>query len=433
MSSLDIFDCYESEARTYCRSIPALFTHAEDSFMFNQHGEQYIDFIAGAGALNYGHNNAEIKQAIIEYLSGNGVVLSLDMHTEAKKEFISTFQNKILAPRQLDYKLQFTSPTGTSVVESAIKLARKYTNRYNVICFTKAFHGMTATSLGLTGNQDKRQAYPIAGITRMPFDNYLGDGFDTAAYCRKLIEDKSSGIDLPAAIILETIQGEGGVNVASVAWLRKIRKMTKELGILLIIDDVQTGCGRTGNFFSFERAEITPDLVCLSKSIGAIGFPFALLLMNRELDVWSAGEDNGTFRGNNLAFIAATKMIDLYWSDDKFSHLIRQKELFINEFLTKMTSKYGNIIKTTRGVGFMQGIEFKNPVHTQSVIDGCFANKLLIESCGADGEVLKLMPALTISIPVLENGLKVIEQAIAQENKALEYKTDSCIEGELLQ
>lgn len=411
IAQLATFEKYESEARSYCREFPVVFSRAKSSVLYDEDGEAYIDFLCGAGALNYGHNNEAIKRAVLDYLSGDHVLMSLDLHSKAKREFIETFQSLILQPRGLNYRLQFTSPTGTSVVESSIKLARKVTGRQNIVAFTNAFHGMTGVSLNLTANRYHRQAVAYGSVTRLPYDGYLGE-LDTVDYLRKLLEDGSSGLDLPAAIILETVQGEGGLNVASVPWLQKLRALTQEFGILLIVDDIQAGCGRTGGFFSFERASIEPDLVCLSKSIGGLGFPMALLLIKPELDTWSPGEDNGTFRGNNLAFVAAAEALKQYWNGRDFEQTLREKEAIIKQAVENIALKHAGPIVGTRGLGLMQGIEFHSEDDTAAVIQSCFANGLIVECCGPRGQVLKLMPALTIETDVLKRALSIIEEAV---------------------
>ncbi|PAX99279.1 diaminobutyrate--2-oxoglutarate transaminase [Pseudoalteromonas sp. HM-SA03] len=408
MINEDVFELYESQARTYCRSFPATFDVAQGCYLYDSDGVEYLDMLSGAGALNYGHNQAEIKNTVIEYMQKNGVLMSLDLHTEAKKHFIASFRKHILEPRNLTYKLQFTSPTGTSVVESAVKLARKVTGRNNVICFTNGFHGMSGTSLSLTGNRSKRQAVSQGGVTRLPYHGYLGQDYDSIAFYRKLFTDSSSGVDLPAAIILETIQGEGGVNVASVEWLQGIRRLADDFGIKLIIDDIQAGVGRTGKFFSFEHANIEPDLVCLSKSIGGIGFPMALLLIKPDMDIWAPGEDNGTFRGNNLAFVASTKMLELFWQDKTFEQELHDKEAIICNALDKVVISCGEYIKESRGRGFFQGLEFYDETIAVAVTQQCFENKIIIETCGERDQVLKFMPALNIPSELLRDSMERI-------------------------
>lgn len=410
----DIFSLHESRVRSYCRAFPTVFTKAKGSLLFDEYGNEYIDFLCGAGAVNFGHNNPIIKESIIQYLEDDGLVMGLDFHTQAKREFIRKFNELVLMPRGLAYRMQFTNPTGTSVVESAIKLARKYTGRENVFAFTNGYHGMTGVSLSLTGNRGNRQAVSYSNVTRLPFDNYLGNGFDELSYYRKLLRDNSSGIDLPAAIILETVQGEGGINVASEQWLREIAGLAQECGALLIIDDIQAGCGRTGKFFSFERAGIKPDIVCLSKSIGAFGVPMSLLLFREDLDVWKVGEDIGTFRGNNIAFIAAAKMLDTYWNGSGFEVEIAERAAIVKTFAQGLADTYPELIKESRGLGLMQGIEFYDETLCAAIGKSCFSNGLVIERSGERDQVLKIMPALTIGLDELHKGLQIINLSLGQ-------------------
>lgn len=408
---LDVFASYESEARSYCRKFPALFKTAKMSTMYDANGNEYIDFLCGAGALNFGHNNPVIRDAVVEYMQNDGITFSLDLHTEAKKEFLSAFAKNILEPRGFNYKMQFTSPSGTSAVESAVKLARKVKNRQNILCFTNGFHGMTAGSLSITGASYHRQNISKGGVTRLPFDGYM-EGFDTISYYRKLLNDPSSGVDLPAAVILETVQGEGGVNVASVPWLQDLNALCRELDILFIVDDIQAGCGRTGKFFSFERAGIEPDLVCLSKSIGGMGQPFAVLLLKDELDKWMPAEDNGTFRGNNLAFVAATKMLNTYWGDKSLENQMKPIADTMADTLASLAKEHPNHIKNSRGLGFMQGLEFFKEEDAEAVAKLCFEQNLLIERCGPNDEVLKLMPACTIDADLVNKALEIIKDCV---------------------
>ena len=301
----------ESNVRSYSRSFPRTFTKGLGAHLFDTSGGRYIDFLSGAGALNFGHNHPAIKQAVVDYMINDGVTHSLDMATAAKEAFLEKFDQTILKPRGLDYKVQFTGPTGTNAVEAALKLARMVTQRANVVSFTNGYHGLTAGALAITGNSYYRNEAFVSrnNVSFLPFDGYFGPNVNTVEYFRKLLDDPGSGLDLPAAVILETIQGEGGVNVARPRWLGDLARLCKEHSILLIVDDIQVGVGRTGTFFSFEEANIVPDIVTLSKSIGGLGLPMSLVLLKPELDHWKPGEHTGTFRGNNLAFVAATQSV----------------------------------------------------------------------------------------------------------------------------
>lgn len=410
---ISLFDENESQARSYCRRFPRVFTHAKGSSMFDAQGNEYLDFLACAGALNYGHNPPAVKAALLEYMLRDGIQGALDFHTEAKARFIQAFRQLILEPRGMAYRLQFTAPTGTSVIESAVKLARKVTRRKDVVAFTNGFHGMSGTSLGLTGHAYHRQEVQDRHVTRMPYEGYPGNAFDTVAYLRMLLSDPGSGIDRPAAVVLETVQGEGGVNIASAKWLQDLRALTRELGILLIVDDIQAGCGRTGRFFSFEFAGIEPDLVCLSKSISGYGLPMSLLLIRPEHDQWEPGEDNGTFRGNTLAFVAARAALVEYWSDVSLQQAVQAKGEIVMNALRQLMAESPQAIKSVRGRGMFCGVEFFDPTLAREVAESCFASHLIVERCGPNDEVIKLFPPLTINLTALHRGLDILSAALS--------------------
>lgn len=390
---MSLFDTLESNVRSYCRAFPTVFCKGAGYRLFDEGGREYLDFFSGAGALNYGHNNPLFKQRLIEYLMADGVSHSLDMATVAKRDFLDRFQRIILGPRGLDYKVQFVGPTGTNAVEAALKLARKVTRRTPVLYFTDAYHGMTLGSLSVTGNASKRAGagVPLHFTTPMPFDGYLGPDVDTMDYLEAFLEDPSSGLDRPAAVIVETVQAEGGLNVASSEWLRRLAALLRRHGILLIVDDIQVGCGRTGTFFSFEQAGIEPDIVTLSKSISGYGLPMALVLLKRELDVWAPGEHNGTFRGNNLAFVAGAEALS-YWEDDTFSREIQRKADGLRARLQQIADRYPEAEGSVRGRGLIQGIAFRPEGLANEVAVKAFGRGMVIETAGPRDNVLKLLP-----------------------------------------
>ncbi|MFK4380966.1 diaminobutyrate--2-oxoglutarate transaminase [Bradyrhizobium sp. USDA 223] len=340
MQALDIL---ESNVRSYSRSFPAIFTRARGSTMLTNDGRKLIDFLSGAGTLNYGHNDQEIKAAITEYLASDAVVHGLDMATPAKLDFMQTFKSVILRKRDLRYKFQFTGPTGANAVEAALKLARKITRRQNIVCFVHGYHGMSLGAIAASGNRFYRAAsgIPLSGATFMPYDGYLGPGFDTADYLRKVLTDEGSGIDAPAAILVETVQGEGGINVASKAWLQSVQTIAKDVGALLVVDDIQMGCGRTGEFFSFEFAALSPDIVVSSKSLSGYGLPLSMLLIKEGLDAWQPGEHTGTFRGNNLALVSGTAAINIYWRCETLSRRVKHTGDRMRGRLEAIASRHG--------------------------------------------------------------------------------------------
>ncbi len=411
--SMQIFDRLESEVRGYCRSFPRVFSHARGSRLITEEGQEYIDFFAGAGVMNYGHNHPQLKRALLDYLAEDHIIHSLDMATVAKREFLERFEQRILKPRQLDYKLQFPGPTGTNAVEAALKLARKVTGRERVISFTNAFHGMTLGSLAVTGNGFKRAGagVPLSHTVLLPFDGYLDQAEEQSlTLLEAMLKDSGSGADYPAAAIIETVQAEGGVNVARVEWLRELAAILARHEVLLIVDDIQVGCGRTGPFFSFERAGIQPDIVCLSKSLSGFGLPLALTMMRPELDQWAPGEHNGTFRGHNPAFVTATAALD-FWADDQLTREVDAKSALVADRLGRLIER-APIRAQWRGRGLIQGIEFADPQFAAKASKAAFDRGLVIETAGPDDQVLKLLPPLTIDRIDLERGLDIIDEVV---------------------
>ena len=410
------FDRLESEVRGYIRSFPTIFAKAQNATLTDESGQKYIDFLAGAGSLNYGHNNPLLKKAMLDYIATDGVVQGLDMATTAKKNFLLTFEERILKPRKMQYKIQFTGPTGTNAVEAAVKLARNVTGRQNIISFTNGFHGVSLGALSLTGNRKFRDAAGVAlpDVHHAPYSGYYGMDIDTVAMLDKLIADPSSGVDHPAAVIVECVQGEGGLNVAGMNWLKRIEQLCRRHDMLLIVDDIQAGCGRTGPFFSFEAAGIRPDLITLSKSISGYGLPMSIVLIKPKHDIWTPGQHNGTFRGNNLAFVTAAAALDLYWSDSKFQASTEKKAAVVTSYLEKLVASYPEAKMERRGVGLMQGLAFADPAVADSVTSIAFQNGLIIETSGGSDEVIKLLVPLTIESETLLSGLDILEQAIAE-------------------
>ena len=413
---MKIFDEIESEVQSYARSFPRVFHKAQGEYLYDEDGNQYLDFLAGAGTLNYGHNNPVFKEKLLAYIENDGITHGLDLHTKAKGEFMEAFNEKILKPRGYEYVMQFTGPTGTNAVEAALKLARNITGREHIIAFTNGFHGVSLGALATTGNSHHRGAagVSLSGTFRMPYDGYMGDDINTIAYLEKVLSDSSSGVDLPAAVIVETVQGEGGINAASFEWLRNLEAICKKFDILLIIDDIQAGCGRTGTYFSFEEAGIKPDIVTLSKSLGGYGTPFAVVLIKPELDQWKPGEHNGTFRGNNFAFVTAKAAIDHYWSDDNFSKEIKKKGEYVSKRLERIVDKYGEGNFTCRGRGMFLGMNCINGDIAGKITHRAFQKGLIIETSGADDQVVKFLCPLIISNENLKKGIDIVEQAVKE-------------------
>ena len=403
-----VFERRESAVRSYARSWPVVFASASGAEQVTEGGDTYLDFFAGAGALNYGHNHPVLQQAAIDYLASGAVVHSLDTHTPAKRGFMEAFERHILEPRGLDHRLLFPGPTGTNAVEAALKTARIATGRQTITSFTNGFHGMTLGALAVTGNSRKRAAagVPLPFTARAPYD---GESTDGLAWLERAWSDSGSGVDLPAGVIVETVQGEGGLRAASPEWLRALAELCRRFEVVLIVDDVQAGCGRTGTFFSFEEAGIEPDIIVLSKSLSGLGMPMALTLLKPELDVWQPGAHNGTFRGFAPGFATATAALETFWGDDAFAASVRAKAELLDEGLRAIAEHAG---ATLRGRGLLRGLRFEDAEVTARVAAGAFERRLLVETSGSSDEVVKLMPPLTIADEQLRRGIAILDEAV---------------------
>ncbi|PQO22337.1 diaminobutyrate--2-oxoglutarate transaminase [Rhodobacteraceae bacterium WD3A24] len=412
-----IFDRRESEVRSYCRDFDTVFETARGSILTDSAGREYIDFLAGCSVLNYGHNDPDMKAALIEHISADGIAHGLDMYTSTKADFLRAFERLILRPRGMDHKVMMTGPTGTNAVEAAIKLARKVTGRKNVIAFTNGFHGMTLGALAATGNAGKRKGaggVSLGDVSRMPYEGAFGPDVDTLSMIETMLDNPSSGIDAPAAFLVEPVQGEGGLNAASAEWLRGIERLARKHGALLIADDIQAGIGRTGSFFSFEGMGIEPDLIPMAKSLSGMGLPFAALLIRPEHDIWKPAEHNGTFRGNTHAFVTARVALEKFWSDDAFVKEIAGKAAILEERLTGIAKVLGRDARALKGRGMMLGIDVGSSELADDICAEAFRNGLVIETSGARDEVVKVLAPLTTPTDVFERGLDILAAAAAK-------------------
>ncbi|GAB6091195.1 diaminobutyrate--2-oxoglutarate transaminase [Spirochaeta dissipatitropha] len=407
---MKVFEEYESQIRGYCRSYPTVFSTASNARQTDEQGKTYIDFFAGAGVLNFGHNNPHMKKAVIEYLQNDGVLHSLDMYTTAKRSFIKKFAEIILKPRNMDHKMQFMGPTGTNAVEAALKLARRVTGRGTIVAFTEGFHGMTLGALACTANSYFRDAagVPLEHVFRAPFNR----GMESLKQLRAQFEDPSSERPKPAAFILEAIQAEGGVHIAEAEWLQEVQSLARDLGSLLIIDDIQAGCGRTGSYFSFDGIGLDPDIITLAKGLGGIGTPIAMNLVKPEYDAhWKPAEHTGTFRGQNISFIAGAEALR-YFENDELMDSTRRKGAIMRQALEKIATRFPERNLEVRGKGMMQALDLGDGSTAKAIASACFSAGLLVGPCGSGGKVIKLIPPLTIPDDDLKAGLDIFTQAV---------------------
>ncbi|WP_371260733.1 diaminobutyrate--2-oxoglutarate transaminase [Bradyrhizobium sp. WSM2793] len=416
--NMQAFEVLESNVRADTRSCRAIFSRARGSIMLTEDGRKVIDFFSGAGALNYGQNNHAIKAAISEYLAADAVVHGPDIATPAKLKFMGTFNSVILQERGLQYHFQFSGPTGANAIEAAIELSRKVTGRQNIISFTHGYHGLSLGAIAANGSRLYRavSGSGLSGTSVMPYDGYLGPAVDTADYVRKVLMDESSGIDLPAAILVEAVQGEGGINVASKEWLQSIQAIARDIGALLIVDDIEVGCGRTGEFFSFEFAGLSPDIIVLAKSLSGYGLPLSMLLIKEGLDA-CLGENASMVQGGDLAFVSATAAIDLYWRCRTFSQCISHMGEVVRRRLEAIASQHGNGIFAVRGRGMTLGFDCQVPEISEATTRKAFEKGLIVERCEPAGQVVKFLPALTIDLETLNQGLAIFEEALVETLK----------------
>ena len=407
-NEINTFEKHESEIRAYCRAVPTVFKSSSNAVMIDENEKDYIDFFAGAGVLNFGHNNPKMKEAVIEFIQNDGVVQSLDMFTDVKRDFITTFVKTILEPRGwADRKVQFTGPTGTNAVEAALKLARKVTGRTEIVAFNRGFHGMTLGALACTANNAFRSS---SGI---PLTNVIRDTFndmDALENLRQKMFDLGSGMLPPAGFLIEPVQAEGGVRTASKEWLQGVAKLAKDTGALLILDDIQGSSGRCGSYFSFDDLDIDPDIIVLAKGLGGLGTPIGMLVNKPEVDkVWGPGQHTGTFRGQGISFVAGKVGLQ-YFKDEAFNKETLRKGQIIRETLDSISSKYSQALEV-RQKGMMLAIDFESAAVVKEITTKCFENGLIIGACST-GEIIKFIPPLTIEDEILIDGLKRFEASV---------------------
>lgn len=437
---LDRQDNTESNARSYPRKFPFALKKGSGSWVEDVEGNRYLDILCGAGTLALGHNDKEINEAMVELIQSDLPLHTLDITTPVKDEFVNTLLGLLPEGMQKTSKIQFCSPSGTDAVDAALKLCKTATGRQNIIAFSGAYHGMGHGALSLTGTLGAKdnvaglmpgvQFLPYPYSYRCPFG--IGGEAGTKAasnYFERILKDPESGISKPAAVILETIQGEGGVIPAPIEFLKTVRKVTKELGIPLIVDEIQCGVGRSGKFFAFEYAGIEPDVILVSKAIGG-SQPLAVVIYNKELDKWEQGAHAGTFRGNQLAMKAGTIVMKRV-SSAKFLDEVKSKGEFVKKSFKKLKEKY-SIIGDVRGKGLMVGVEIINPKGTPDHLGSypgsgelaslvqkqCFKNGLVMEKGGRNGAVMRCLCALNITMDDLKKMVEIFEKSIAEVEKS---------------
>lgn len=416
---------WESNARTYPRHLPIAIAEGAGSFVRDVDGNVFIDFLAGAGVLSLGHNHPELAAAMVDQL---GVLThGLDFPTPAKDAFVQA-QLSMLAPAlRSRMKLHFCGPTGANAVDAAIKLCKTATGRGEIISFQGGFHGSSHAAMAITGLVAQKQpvANPVPGVHFFPYSYCARCPValtpDTCAtncvtYLERSLTDHNGGIPLPAAVILEMVQGEGGVVPATADFVHRVRELTSELGIPLVVDEVQTGCGRTGTWFAFEQYDIEPDVIIASKALSGIGTPVALIMYDEKLDTWAPGAHTGTFRGNQLAFAAGAEAVRIVRRDDVLGNVMRRGQQ-ITDRLAKLDANPW--VREVRGRGLMWGIEFADPADGRpagalAVAIRAYALRhgLIIELGGRDDCVVRLLPPLNVTAEVVDTACSILLDAI---------------------
>lgn len=431
---LDRQNATESNARSYPRKFPVALKSAKGVWVEDVEGNRYLDFLCGAGTLALGHNDEEVNQAMVQLLTSDYPLHTLDLTTPIKDQFVQTILS--LLPEELrdNAKVQFCSPSGTDAVDASLKLCKTATGRSSVIAFGGAYHGMGHGALALTGNLNAKRKVqslmpdvhfmPYPYSYRCPFGLGGEAGVDAAcAYFERTLKDPESGITIPAAVILEPIQGEGGVIPAPIKFLQTVRRVTKELGIPMIVDEIQCGIGRSGRFFAFEYADIVPDVILASKAIGG-SQPMSVVIYNKALDVWQPGAHAGTFRGNQLAMAAGTVVMKRV-SDPAFLAEVVEKGKMLESRLTSLQQDV-SIIGDIRSKGLMLGIEFVDPNGQPDSMGSlpasgeiaaeiqkeCFENKLIMEKGGRHGSVMRCLCALNVSKDEINTMLDIFEKVV---------------------
>ncbi len=420
---------HESNARTYPRHLPIAIAEGSGAFVRDVDGNVFIDFLAGAGVLSLGHSHPELAEVV----AGQVRRLShgLDFPTPAKDAFMSAQLSMLpwgLADRM---KIHFCGPTGANAVDAAIKLCKTATGRGDIVSFQGGFHGSSAAAMALTGLVEQKQPvangmpgvhfFPYSYCSRCPVGLHPETcSTNCVQFLEHSLKDPLGGIPLPAAVIMEMIQGEGGVVPATAEFARTVRRVTRELGIPLIIDEIQTGCGRTGTWFAFEQFGIEPDVIVASKALSGIGLPVSLIIYNKDLDRWLPGAHTGTFRGNQLAFAAGVAAVEIIRRDDVLGNVRRRGEQ-IGRLLEPLARNPW--VRQVRGRGLMWGIELADPETGRPAGDTSRAVQrnalqlgLILECGGRDDCVVRLLPPLNITAELVDAACKLLLAAIAEQS-----------------
>ena len=399
---------FESVAQSHAVRAPVVFDRTLPFQLVDEKGNSYVDFSSGG----YGHSNLSVHTALIDHLSREQVIQACNRTSVVRRRFVEAFAERILQPRHMAYRILFTDPASGTAAETALKLARRCKRRTKIVAFTDASHGITDGSRAITGGSPDGRAFSAlrSNTTFMPFCGFFGEGTDTITYFRRYLEDSASGLERPAAVIVETVQIQGGVRVASERWLRSLAALCAEFDILLIVDDSLTGCGATGSYFGFEGARIAPDMVIVSNAIAG-GLPMSMLLLRPELDTWRPGEQMGELQGNGLAFAAATAL--LAERDAVLPDQGRASSHILSEELHKLAARHVRAKIKVRGKGVVWGLDLGRPGAAAVVSTWALERGVIVEPARLKDEVLLIRPAVTIDETTLREGLDRLDEAVS--------------------
>lgn len=416
-----IFDRMRQQAAKYVQSIPTDARQASGSLITTQTGAEVIDFYSGAGTLNYGHDNDLLSTKLCNYLKTYAATPARYGINRARDLFFKTVQHTLLEPRNWDYTLQLSGPTGANALEAAVRIARKAKGRQNVVSFTQGFKVTEASGLAVSAGAllDQAAGVSLSNAVFMPYDGCFGPDVDSMAYLERLLDDQAGSAQRPAAVVVETVLGQGGVNVLTWRWLSELQALCQRHDMLLIMDDTQVGCGRTGHFFSFETAAIQPDIIVLSKSLSGFGLPMSVLLLHPSLPAQTQEAGSGRVatacQDQELALVTAAHALQEYWQDDQFSSAIRRKEGLVRDWLENIVHSYPQVSMMARGRGLIQALVM--PEGSGLAVKAAataLQHGLAIDTSGANEEVLKVLPALTITDDLLLRGLEIVDRVVAQ-------------------
>lgn len=423
---LDAQEERESSARTYPRKLKIAVRRGSGAYLEDVDGNIFIDFLSGAGALALGHNHPDLVDAVRRQLDLSTHML--DFPTPIKEEFTRTHLEMLPASMRNRMKVQFCGPAGADAVDAAIKLCKTVTGRADVISFHGGFHGSTQSTLALTGLRPPKEHlhnlmpgvhfFPYAYCYRCPVSLTPSTcAINCVQYLEKILDDENGGVRTPAAVIMEVVQGEGGVIPAHKGFVKEVRRITRERSIPLVIDEIQSGCGRTGKWLAFEHFDIEPDVIVLSKALGGLGMPVAMILYDRALDVWRPGAHTGTFRGNQLAFAAGVEMIKVMRRERVLENAAREGQ-HIHERLEAVRGELP-IIGDIRGLGLMLGVEIIDPrtgrgapATAARLQELLFQRGLLMELGGREDCVLRFLSPLNVTRATVDAAMDIIIEAL---------------------